>query len=214
MRDRGPVVHLDRSLKAQMIEAFLKDVLSGEIASLAILDVGCGNGQISSHFCQKNRVWSVDVEDKRSTVSGEYDFRLVDSELLPFEDGMFDIVISHHVIEHVNDQNTHMREVKRVLKNEGVIYLGCPNRSSPFMAGHKGNQSVLRLRQMEDLFERHGLSYDNVYIKWLKHPDKYFCETRLLGYFPEILLKMLKAWFPSQCFILRKAQVPVLESLG
>ena len=51
----------------------------------------------------------VSFNDLYAVVSEEargFDFHLVDSERLPFEAGAFDIVISHHVIEHVADDDS------------------------------------------------------------------------------------------------------------
>jgi len=50
---------------------------------------------------------------------------------LPFEDASFDVVLSNHVIEHVGDehvQRDHLRELKRVLRNDGIAYLAVPSR--------------------------------------------------------------------------------------
>lgn len=110
-----------------MIEAFLKDYKGCDcISGKAVLDVGCGNGQISQYFSRDNNVSAVDVEDKRSFVNNDYKFILVPDEKLPFEDDLFDIVISHHVIEHVNDQKKHVSEIARILKSNGLLYIGCP----------------------------------------------------------------------------------------
>ena len=50
------------------------------------LDIGCGNGLIAKNlgkYCKE--VISVDVKDKR-LIKGEYKFKLVKDEKLPFED--------------------------------------------------------------------------------------------------------------------------------
>ena len=66
-RGRGPVVHLDRLQKAQMIQAILVDHLGTDVAGLDVLDIGSGNGDISEFFARTNRVHSVDVEDQGSS---------------------------------------------------------------------------------------------------------------------------------------------------
>ncbi len=50
---------------------------------------------------------------------------------MPFGHERFDFVIYNHVIEHVGerpDQLRHLREIHRVLKPEGLLYLAVPNR--------------------------------------------------------------------------------------
>jgi SAM-dependent methyltransferase len=51
---------------------------------------------------------------------------LATSEQLPFPDGVFDLVMSQEVLEHVRDPFESMREMKRVLKQAGVLYCQVP----------------------------------------------------------------------------------------
>lgn len=204
LKDRGAVVRLDRRRKASMISSFLEDAVAGPIEGYSILDVGCGNGMISEFFCERNSVSSTDIADQRLKKTGRYEFSLVENESLPFCDSQFDFVISHHVIEHVNDQPLHLSELRRVLKDGGIIYLGCPNKSSPFMAGHVGNKKVLRFRDMYQLFKQAGLIPEECYTRFLKYPDRYFCDVSFGRYIPEFFLTKLRYWYPSQCFLLRK----------
>ncbi|WP_277871612.1 class I SAM-dependent methyltransferase [Brachyspira aalborgi] len=46
---------------------------------------------------------------------------------MPFDDEMFDVFTSFETIEHVNDEDTQMKEVKRVLKKGGLYILSTPN---------------------------------------------------------------------------------------
>ncbi len=203
LKGKGPVEYLNRQRKAKMIEAFFEDALGSPINGFTILDVGCGNGQISEYFVSKNIVYGVDIEDKRNDISSSFQFSLLQDEILPFKDNMFDLVVSHHVIEHVNDQIKHLSEIKRVLKKNGQAYLGCPNKSSPFMAGHVGNDSVLSRKEAGILFETVGFSWEDYYTRFLSSPDKYFCEFKIGKYFPSKIIKLLRCWYPSHCFILK-----------
>ncbi len=188
-----------------MIKAFLEDFLQESIRGKKILDIGCGNGQISDYFSIKNDVFSVDVDDKRSKKDHKYHFQLVKNEKLPFDNQQFDIIISHHVIEHLEDQNLHLLEIIRTLKPSGVIYIGCPNKSSPFMAGHIGNTQVLKLKGLIELFHQHQLECFDYYGKLLKEPQKYYCETKIGQYIPLAIIELFKNWYPSQCFILKRS---------
>ena len=44
----------------------------------------------------------------------------------------FDLILSHEVIEHVQDDRAAVREMVRVLKPDGRVVLFCPNRGYPF----------------------------------------------------------------------------------
>jgi SAM-dependent methyltransferase len=54
---------------------------------------------------------------------GNLRFLQADGTALPFEDGSFDMVLSHAVIEHVADAPRYLRECARVLARGGQLYL-------------------------------------------------------------------------------------------
>jgi 2-polyprenyl-3-methyl-5-hydroxy-6-metoxy-1,4-benzoquinol methylase len=51
-----PVVHLNREIKAKMIEAIVEDYRHAPIRGLTILDIGCGNGGVSAYFARNNEL--------------------------------------------------------------------------------------------------------------------------------------------------------------
>lgn len=121
-----------RELKARKIERLLD--LENPAAPSRLLEVGTGAGGIASYFATRPRgrfdVDAVDTVDNRQTSDG-YRFQIVRDVHLPFVDDSFDVVISNHVIEHVGDRDaqlTHLREIRRVLRDGGVGYLAVPNR--------------------------------------------------------------------------------------
>ncbi|MCG8356616.1 MAG: class I SAM-dependent methyltransferase [Kiloniellales bacterium] len=185
-----------------MIEAVLADALGAPVRNRRILDIGCGNGGISRHFARENDHYGVDVSDRRHEDARDFAFRLVDCERLPFADNSFDIVISHHVIEHVFDQKLHLSEIRRVLKPSGLAYLATPNKSSPIMEGHVGNDLVLRYHAMAPLFERQGFEAREYATEVLREPDRYDGEIRWGRFLPRFLLQLLRPLFPSHVFVL------------
>jgi ubiquinone/menaquinone biosynthesis C-methylase UbiE len=209
-----PVVYLDRTRKALMIEAFLRAALGRAPAGLRLLDVGCGNGDIAAHFSTANEAVAIDIADRCRPEHARLVRCIAKSERLPFADRSFDIVISHHVIEHVPDHDHHLTEIRRVLRPQGLCYLGTPNLSSPFMRGHVNNPMVLRYRQMAPLFERNGFDVEEWYARWLHQPDRYHCPTRLGRFLPLAMLHALRRWFPSQCFLLRPRDLMRTRSPG
>jgi SAM-dependent methyltransferase len=50
-------------------------------------------------------------------------FRQHTAERLPFDDNQFDLVASHEVFEHIADVPAAVREIKRVLKPGGIVYI-------------------------------------------------------------------------------------------
>lgn len=202
IKGKGPVVHLDRRNKAQMIEAIISDFSGSSVRDKKILDIGAGNGQISEYFHPNNRQYAFDIGDFRTQKESGVKFVIGRSENLPFKKDCYDIVLSHHVIEHVDNQLLHLEEIHRVLKPDGFCYLATPNKSSPFMAGHRGNNQVLRFHMMKPLFERSGFKAIEYYSKIVHSPYKFNYEVKFGRLVPMAILEKLKIFFPSQCFIL------------
>jgi len=103
--------------------------------SRIVLENGCGVGMYAEHLAGYG-----------GTIIGlEYDFeRAVEAhhradeitnaagERLPFDDQTFDLILSHEVLEHVQDDQMAVREMVRVLQPGGRIALFVPNRGYPF----------------------------------------------------------------------------------
>lgn len=205
-RGRGPVVYLNREKKAKMIEAIVSDCLGTPVTELKILDIGCGNGDISQYFSKNNTVWGVDVDDRRKPENNGFTYATVVSEELPYDDAYFDVVLSHHVIEHVKDQELHLQEMKRVVKPDGVVYVATPNKSSPIMEGHVGNDQVLRFREMRPLYEANGYRAQEYSTRIVKEPVKFLGEVVRLSWIPVSILKLLRPLFPSHVYTLTVAR--------
>ena len=115
-----------RFLKAKKIESILKHYT--HIKNANLLDIGTGSGHIAKKFSELGaKVVSIDLHDLRQEQDG-YQFIQVKDQDLPFNDSYFDIVITNHVIEHVEDQQKHLDEIYRVLKPSGVCYLATPSK--------------------------------------------------------------------------------------
>jgi SAM-dependent methyltransferase len=53
-------------------------------------------------------------------------------EQLPFPESIFDLILSHEVLEHVADDHGAIREIVRTLRPDGRLLLFVPNRGYPF----------------------------------------------------------------------------------
>lgn len=201
----SPVEFLDRTPKAMLADAVLSASLKEHIRERDVLDIGCGNGDISRFFARRgNRVTGVDVQDRRQTLSDDFRFVLVDSERLPFAPSSFDIVVSNHVIEHVTSHRRHLDEIRRVLRPGGVCYLATPNRSSPIMRGHLGNPMVLRYREMRPLFEERGFQVAEYSTDIVVRPDVYHYPLKLGRALPRSWAEALRVLYPAHMFTLTK----------
>ena len=91
-----------------------------------ILDFGCGDGRYKEIIKEKNTYVGVDVEVSGKDIDDKNFDILFDKNRLPFEEKSFDIIIFTEVLEHVEDLEKTIKELKRVLKNEGLIFVTTP----------------------------------------------------------------------------------------
>jgi len=95
-----------------------------------LLDIGCSTGVRTLNVAKKIGTQDIiGIEAKDSSASFKVIKQNVDKGL-PFADETFDVVIAHHIIEHVSDTNMLVSEMFRVLKFGGYAMLGTPNLAS------------------------------------------------------------------------------------
>ncbi|MCB1773747.1 MAG: class I SAM-dependent methyltransferase [Gammaproteobacteria bacterium] len=119
-----------RRAKAEKILAILAAAGSPLKPAHRVLDLGCGSGEIASHLARYAEVSCADAIDQR-TQGQDLPFQVA-GDTLPFADHAFDVVVSNHVIEHVPDAANHLREIHRVVRPGGTVYLATPNRWWPW----------------------------------------------------------------------------------
>ena len=110
---------------------------AGERARGDVLVDGCGVGAYLSHLApEARRIMGLDIELERTFEARAKAPRagLVcgGGEWLPFPEASFDFLLSHEVLEHVQNDADAIREMVRVLRPGGRLALFCPNRGYPF----------------------------------------------------------------------------------
>lgn len=101
-----------------------------------VLDYGCGSGYGSRLLASKaSQVIGVDTSEEvinycTSTYRApNLSFQKIHPNCsLPFDDNLFDVIVSFHVVEHIRDVPTYLFQLKRVLKSGGVLFITTPSR--------------------------------------------------------------------------------------
>ncbi len=94
-----------------------------------VLDAGCGEGFVIDHFSKKNpsfQLTGVDLSEEAVAYATEHfgdaaRFRKGSVYKLPFSDNSFDTVLCSEVLEHLEDPERAINELKRVARNYVVI---------------------------------------------------------------------------------------------
>jgi ubiquinone/menaquinone biosynthesis C-methylase UbiE len=114
------------------LDVVFNELLIEDIRDKKLLDAGCGTGWFSKFSAERGaNVTSMDLgENLLAKVALKCKSeRIVGSILeIPFQDNVFDYVISSEVIEHVPDPFKAMQELFRVLKPGGSMVLTTPNK--------------------------------------------------------------------------------------
>ena len=109
----------------------------GDIKEKYILDFGSGEGITADHYAEFNRVVAVEPWDEMlKDVWTDHDYRQVVGDvkvLSEFEDNSFDMIICHNVLEYIDDKESVVHELTRVLKPGGFISLVKHNRNGRVM---------------------------------------------------------------------------------
>jgi SAM-dependent methyltransferase len=96
-------------------------------AGARVLDLGAGPGSFPGIRTDLSIV-RLDLERPHSLGQGWYVF--ADAARMPFAPASFDLVVSNHSLEHFTELEATVREVGRVLKPNGVLYVAVPDATS------------------------------------------------------------------------------------
>ena len=108
---------------------------AGERAAGRILVDGCGVGMYLEHLKPGARqAVGLDIEFERTLDAHRQTDQVLcgAGEYLPFPNHWFDLILSHEVLEHVQDDRQSIHEMVRVLRPGGRLVLFAPNRGYPF----------------------------------------------------------------------------------
>ena len=146
-----------------------------------VLDVACGSGYGSNHMMKKGAYMVVGGDVSKEAIRdairfyrGERAYYLIlDAQRLPFKNNSFDIVVCFETIEHLHRYEDFIKEIKRILKTNGVFICSTPNK-----AAHTKRSP----------YHVHEFTID----EFRSLLEKYFKDVTLYGYYPLLKKDQLK----------------------
>ncbi len=139
-----------------------------------VLDIASGSGYGSALLgTTAERVTGVDVDKatvayaKKNYESKNVTFKVGDGVSIPLADNSIDVVVSFETIEHIEEYEVFMSEVKRVLKKDGLFILSTPN-DVEFIEGNHFHIHEFEAKELESLVA-----------KYFTHTKPYFQATWL-----------------------------------
>ncbi|HXB42823.1 MAG TPA: class I SAM-dependent methyltransferase [Puia sp.] len=126
---------------------------------LKILNVGAATGRTTEMLADFGAVTSVEFDhDTCEFLRAKLNMEVTEASVtaLPFADQRFDVICAFDVLEHVQSDEQAIKELSRVCKSNGLIYLSCPAYSFLWSDHDRINHHYRRYtsRSLEKLVQR------------------------------------------------------------
>lgn len=122
--------------RALRIENWIKEKMNFH-NKLNILEIGGGATQLIDYFTTGNR-YAIDPladlyqKEFADILNPDVKWKKSKIEDIPFNDNFFNIIISRNVLDHVDAAKQALKEIHRVLKKDGIAYIGINTFSGPY----------------------------------------------------------------------------------
>ncbi len=97
-----------------------------------ILDIGCGRGDFLNSLSDRFEKYGIEINPQGYEACLKQQVHVYNRDLktLALNAGFFDCVTLWHVIEHLTEPVETLREIRRILKKDGVLVIATPNAGS------------------------------------------------------------------------------------
>lgn len=144
-----------------------------------ILDLGCGKGELLKQIEVRLNSYKIDKKFKISGLdispnmiekaknNSEIEFKVGDSEDIPFAENTFQVITCLNSFHHYENPDKVLKEIHRVLKNEGKIIIGeinindffkkLINRILPYTSN--GDVRIYSSNEIKEIFGQEGFVF-------------------------------------------------------
>ena len=152
-----------------------------------ILDIGCGLGWLLSAVETGWKKYGVEISKYASENAAQYADITNDHFLnADYESNFFDLIVMHHVIEHMQDPIKNLKKAIKILKGNGIIIIATPDFDSGCARRFGNNYRLLHDSTHISLFSNdsmHRMLRDHLleidYVDYPYFNTKYFNQDSL-----------------------------------
>ena len=139
---------------------------------VSVLDIGCNSGEFLKRLMGKKKgikACGIDISEKVVAIAREKGIQaeVGDTEELPYADKSFDYVVLMEVLSHIHEPQKALKEIRRVLKDDGVLIGSCPHKNIE-LAIWDDARLHHAYYTTEQLYELLNDSFEEVHLKVLK----------------------------------------------
>lgn len=190
----------DRIIRLNNLEHYSKSKIK------KFLDVGCGEGYVLLEAkCRGWQVYGVDIVDNRIDEVKLNNINFVEADLISanYPDEYFDCIYLDSIIEHIINPSEYMKELNRIMKAGGVIYVGVPNEDSFYNSVKKLMNFILLKRKFSSRLKPfvspyHVGGFNRTSIKFLFKKENFYVH-KLNNFATRAVFRLAK--FPSKEFL-------------
>jgi malonyl-CoA O-methyltransferase len=192
----APLYEIDGNPMVNLDEMVFSEEFTFNVKGKSIVDLGCGTGRHSIKLAERGGlVTAIDIssgmieEALKKPDSEKVKFICHDLSLkLPVEEESFDFVISSLVLEHIKDLYHFFKEVKRVCKKRGNIFITAMHPSMMLLDVQANFKDPLTGEEIRPKgYPNHMSDFINSIIKSGLKIDsfkEYFCSAEFIEKFP------------------------------